>query len=308
MPLAAEACTSIERVVKHTLSWLLIQSYYRRRSVPKEGVLPPAPSTTNTRPATANRPGQPSSTSNGTRISPPQNRAPPMRPPTQTAPLPGQFARPPNYNPAFAPRPGPGYQARPVHPQQRPLHAQTQAPRPAPTAAPPRPAPVQKRPPTPPHPTLSALVPLPFSYISTLSIGTLKAILFDNHVKVDFSQVLEKSELVKKVQELIKVERKRLERLAKEEEEAEAAAEGLQSHANLSEGISSSSIDTEEAEVKRTAPTGPAPSVERDGLCVVCQDEDAELAVVDCGHLSMCQDCSKLVMSTTRECPLCRTR
>jgi hypothetical protein len=29
------------------------------------------------------------------------------------------------------------------------------------------------------------------------------------------------------------------------------------------------------------------PEIER-GLCVVCQDEEATLAVVDCGHLCMC--------------------
>jgi hypothetical protein len=40
------------------------------------------------------------------------------------------------------------------------------------------------------------------------------------------------------------------------------------------------------SEVKEV-PTGPMPEVER-GLCVVCQDEEATLAVVDCGHLAMC--------------------
>lgn len=37
-----------------------------------------------------------------------------------------------------------------------------------------------------------SLVALPTSYLSSLSIGTLKAILYENHVKVDFKQVLEK--------------------------------------------------------------------------------------------------------------------
>lgn len=36
------------------------------------------------------------------------------------------------------------------------------------------------------------LVSLPNSYLSTLGIGTLKAILYENHVRVDFKQVLEK--------------------------------------------------------------------------------------------------------------------
>jgi hypothetical protein len=145
----------------------------------------------------------------------------------------------------------------------------------------------------------------------------LKAILFENHVKVDFAQVLEKAELIARVQELIKQERKRLERLAKEEEAEAAALEAA--HAGGSVTIDADQINQEDdirdgepprasTDVKQNPPTGPPPSVERDGLCVVCQDKDAELAVVDCGHLSMCQDCSKLVMSTSRECPLCRTR
>lgn len=44
------------------------------------------------------------------------------------------------------------------------------------------------------------------------------------------------------------------------------------------------------------------------GLCVVCQDEEANIAIVDCGHLAMCRECSDLVMQSSRECPLCRTR
>lgn len=131
--------------------------------------------------------------------------------------------------------------------------------------------------------------------------------------------MLEKGELITRVQELIKVERKRLERLAKEEEaeEAEAAGQPAESsssvpvdgeHVQASEDDLAGSLPRETAEIRSKPPKGPPPAVERDGLCVVCQDQDAELAVVDCGHLSMCQDCSKLVMSTSKECPLCRTR
>ncbi|KAI5896098.1 uncharacterized protein SCHCODRAFT_02614036 [Schizophyllum commune H4-8] len=47
---------------------------------------------------------------------------------------------------------------------------------------------------------------------------------------------------------------------------------------------------------------------DRPGLCVVCQDEDAVLAIVDCGHLALCAPCASLIMRSTRECPLCRTR
>ncbi|KAH9855317.1 hypothetical protein C2E23DRAFT_952114 [Lenzites betulinus] len=51
-----------------------------------------------------------------------------------------------------------------------------------------------------------------------------------------------------------------------------------------------------------------ASRLERTGLCVICQDEEANIAIVDCGHLALCRDCSDLIMKSTRECPLCRTR
>jgi len=50
------------------------------------------------------------------------------------------------------------------------------------------------------------------------------------------------------------------------------------------------------------------PFPERSSLCVICQDEEANIAIVDCGHLAMCKACSDLVMTSSRECPLCRTR
>jgi len=48
--------------------------------------------------------------------------------------------------------------------------------------------------------------------------------------------------------------------------------------------------------------------LERTGVCVICQDGEAIMAVVDCGHLSMCRECSAQVMKNSRECPLCRKR
>lgn len=113
--------------------------------------------------------------------------------------------------------------------------------------------------------------------------------------------MLEKGEIVKRVTELVKEERKRLERQAREEEAEEAALAGTSipdppveqsTESEVAEGARVS------AELKRPL-TGPPASVERDGLCVVCQDQEAQLAVVDCGHLSMCQDCSKLVMNVS---------
>jgi DNA replication initiation complex subunit (GINS family) len=141
-------------------------------------------------------------------------------------------------------------------------------------------------------PTILSLVPLPKSYLSSLSIGTLKAILFDNHVRVDFKHVLEKADLIERLHALIEEERRRLERarMAEEREAAEADAEAARARG---ENVA---VDPELAAspprasppAPAAAPTGPAPDMDR-GLCVVCQDEEATLAVVDCGHLAMCQ-------------------
>lgn len=135
-----------------------------------------------------------------------------------------------------------------------------------------------------------------------MSIGTLKAILYENHVRVDFKQVLEKEELIGRVAELIADERKRLERQRREEEReaaetAAAAGAGAppvhspteENGDGVGDEIASEEVDGEKLAPKSTPspPTGPAPDIER-GLCVVCQDEEATLAVVDCGHLAMC--------------------
>lgn len=168
---------------------------------------------------------------------------------------------------------------------------------------------------------------LPQSYLPSLSIGTLKAILYENHVKVDFSQVLEKQELVGRVAMLVADERRRLERQRAAEEAEEREASGSGGGATSVDPPPATAASTELSGVQGNendnprsgtpvattttipeVPTGPKASVERDGLCVVCQDQEAVFANIDCGHLCMCADCSKLVMATTRECPMCRTR
>jgi len=53
-------------------------------------------------------------------------------------------------------------------------------------------------------------------------------------------------------------------------------------------------------------PNARKPDLECSGLCVICKDEEATMAVVDCGHLAMCKECSNGVMSSSRACPLCR--
>ncbi|WWD01638.1 hypothetical protein V866_008583 [Kwoniella sp. B9012] len=264
------------------------ESYYRRRSVPKSGQIPsstptPAPRPRPPPPTQARPPPQnqqyyrpPPSNQNYYRPPPPQNhyRPPPPSQPAQPTPRPAQQARPPT-----TPKP----QASPA-------------------------------PPPPPVPTILSLVSLPKSYLSSLSIGTLKAILYENHVRVDFKQVLEKEQLIDRVNELIIDERKRLERQRIEEERLSA---GLSAPAPTVNGdtpseeaeadVDANGDGPEDKNKNKKVPTGPMPEIDR-GLCVVCQDEEATLAVVDCGHLCMCAHCSDLIMATSQECPLCRTR
>lgn len=184
-----------------------------------------------------------------------------------------------------------------------------------------------------------------------MSVHILKGILDVNHVNARL--VLEKSELVDKVWNLIEVEKteRERERRIHEREEQEAirrqqelletirrqqmerhpAASTASTSTNEPNGDASANeaqgrkVEEEEEKEK---PVSPKPmgtfSLDRDGLCVVCQDEEANVAIVDCGyvtfrsdhlylltprrHLALCMGCSETIMKSTRECPLCRTR
>lgn len=84
---------------------------------------------------------------------------------------------------------------------------------------------------------------------------------------------------------MIRDERKRLERQRIEEERQAAEERGETVVQKPPSPDGEGATDT--GGQGKTVPTGPMPEVER-GLCVVCQDEEATLAVVDCGHLAMC--------------------
>ena len=164
---------------------------------------------------------------------------------------------------------------------------------------------------------------MPHEAISSLSIGSLKSILFTNHVTV--TNILEKGDLVRKVLSLVedeKVERERqrqaeemeeMERMQREmdardasfstrerrgrENEPESnrfAYEEINAEASMQDGrpsgeYSQGSSMTAESVPPPTAPPPPPPKVkvtphvERTGLCIVCQDEEANIAIVDCG-------------------------
>lgn len=92
--------------------------------------------------------------------------------------------------------------------------------------------------------------------------------------------------------ELVIAERKRLERQRYEEEQMAGGSASIPT-ATTNGTATPPGADGEQAPAAEGAakppavPTGPMPDIDR-GLCVVCQDGEATLAVVDCGHLCMC--------------------
>ncbi|KAF8343111.1 uncharacterized protein EI90DRAFT_3150094 [Cantharellus anzutake] len=299
--------------------------------------------------------------------------------PSQSRPSQSQTqynASPPNANTSYAHQPSSLANPPPRATRSQPSNPNPQPPQPQPI----RPA----RTPTPPPPSLDDLLEMTHDQLHKLSIGTLKTILWDNHVTI--GQILEKDDLVNKVEVLLTNERSDREREARiraEEEQAyleqqarmreewrrreaereasrrsqedrrmsvdvptEHSPAGHESqsdsgvHVTPTEFVPEVVIDppveegqhsehqehavAHEAPIRppspvpssasapptlSSSPPKPAMSVpERSGLCAICQDEEANIVVVDCGHLAMCRSCSELVMNSSRECPLCRTR
>lgn len=147
-----------------------------------------------------------------------------------------------------------------------------------------------------------------------MSISALKTVLLQNHVNARL--LLEKTDLVARVHALLGDERQERAREAAihaREEEVIARQHAMMEEQRLREEQArqereqASGNDAQQPGSK-VLTTGTAADLERNGLCVVCQDEEANIAIVDCGHLAMCRSCSDLIMSSSRECPLCRTR
>jgi len=167
---------------------------------------------------------------------------------------------------------------------------------------------------------------MPEDGLSKLSTGTLKSVLFQNHVNARL--LLEKPELVARVialidderrerareaairareeEEVIAQQRARMEehrerdeqarREIEEREKAERAAVEQVERDDTNVGNDDSSSNNNSSNGQRTDPPLSIPKApsfnsmastpERNGLCVVCQDEEANIAVVDCGYVS----------------------
>ncbi|EAU89536.2 hypothetical protein CC1G_02425 [Coprinopsis cinerea okayama7 len=251
---------------------------------------------------------------------PPQ---PPQQPMPNWTQYPGQQQPYPTYQShhhhhfqqnAPPPPPPPPEASRPPPPPQQ---------RSEPPPPPPRPQPstnqATSRPAPPPPPSLDELINMSTEEIGKLSISALKSILFTNHVNA--GQILEKQDLVKKVltlvdderqererqrqaEELEEMERLQREQEAREERERAQREREQQEQAEATPNPPSASQETdqptsatqdEQAEAHGNASSPPKPSMppppafnstsgaQRGGLCVICQDKDANIAIVDCG-------------------------
>lgn len=128
--------------------------------------------------------------------------------------------------------------------------------------------------------------------IKALSIGVLKAVLFQNHVNARL--IIEKGDLVDKVVTLVEAERRERERRVREEEEEamERQRTMMEDHRmkeaqqTMGEEIKDEFSNSATPHALPPKAQAMATALERTGLCVICQDEDANIAIVDCGCVS----------------------
>ncbi|KAJ1311695.1 hypothetical protein OPQ81_010168 [Rhizoctonia solani] len=220
---------------------------------------------------------------------------PPPVPPRHTAPRPPPRPtanRPP---PAAPPRP----QTAPSRSNTRPAPQQAQSNPPRQPNPPPSPPSTQR--PTPQVPPMDELLAMKSEGISALSIGVLKAILQHHHVRIP-QDALEKRDLVDRVITLVEAARVEKEkeahvRAAEAEAQLEAQRQAFEEIERkkkaAAQKIDAAASEEQAPQVEATAGTTKvathvAAKLERDGLCVICQDEDANIAIVDCGHLCLC--------------------
>ncbi|KAJ2820424.1 hypothetical protein GGI24_004490 [Coemansia furcata] len=113
--------------------------------------------------------------------------------------------------------------------------------------------------------------------LTGLSIKTLKALLAKYHV--DYSNIVEKQELVQRVERLV---------VNTKLEMGHEAAASTQSDSRGGDGGGSA----QDAD---------------DNLCRICWDATTNSVFLNCGHMCTCLECGeKIVQSDRRECPICR--
>jgi hypothetical protein len=135
--------------------------------------------------------------------------------------------------------------------------------------------------------------------VSKMPISALKTVLFQNHVNARL--ILEKSDLVARVHALLGDERQERAREAaihaREEEDIIAQQHTMMEEQRRREEQARQDRENEQKDSSARTLNGDSPNpqvapppmrgtsvdLERNGLCVVCQDEEANIAIVDCG-------------------------
>ncbi|KAJ3756313.1 hypothetical protein EV360DRAFT_95759 [Lentinula raphanica] len=301
----------------------------------------PPPRNTSTRPQSTPAASAPRPVPTPNPGSRPQSNYVPPHPPYSSYPShPSTY---PDTNPPVPPR---GQQ---YHPSFYDLHVPPGHSSPRSGSVPPRTrassaAPSTRTPPPPPPqptPTLEELLEMTTESLSSLSIHTLKQILYANHVNTGWvprlreeMERIERERAEREDEERIRLqhemmeayERERREKEERDREQAEAARrreaqetedehmqvdseEGLQSHSEVQHDSAPSSSSSPPP-IPPTVPTPSktSPKATASAAFVERTDEEANIAIVDCGHLAMCRTCCDAIMHSTKECPLCRTR
>ncbi|KAJ2160159.1 hypothetical protein GGF46_002472 [Coemansia sp. RSA 552] len=105
--------------------------------------------------------------------------------------------------------------------------------------------------------------------VGTLGVRVLKGLLAKHHV--DYSNIVEKQELVRRVQRLV---------------------DNTRSEMNLAEETAAASDSGGQAS--------------DDNLCKVCWDAPTNCVFLNCGHMCTCLECGDKIKLGRRECPICR--
>ncbi|KAG9326565.1 hypothetical protein KVV02_001492 [Mortierella alpina] len=137
--------------------------------------------------------------------------------------------------------------------------------------------------------------------LSTLSIKVIKALLDTNCVS--YIGVLEKADLVSRLQNLIENAKVEQERVRKEEEnESNTQHQSSSSSTAVPPPEPSSSSSSSE----KQGGAGGAGCNEDDNLCKICFEASLNCVMLNCNHMSTCMDCGKSIMEGARKCPICR--
>ncbi|KAJ1673722.1 hypothetical protein EV182_004688 [Spiromyces aspiralis] len=123
--------------------------------------------------------------------------------------------------------------------------------------------------------------------VTKFNIKQLKQIL--DHYHVDYTNVLEKQELIVRVQRLLEDTRREMQGKAFAKHKPETS--GHSHEGDQSDGGQADRSGDDEDDVD---------------MCKICWDQKSNCAFLNCGHMCTCHDCADRLKATKNECPICR--